>query len=224
MTQFLASIKLILFATAVVGLNGNNLPTEYGMKIKKNKTSNWNTFGSQTVEFDELYPSGRYSEFRPLLMKLPQKNNQLKSNYKTSKPHFPVPAHSYLPPDYILPSEFKPFTAPNVPKKKIPSDDRPSSVYPTAYYTEPPIFSYTTPSYPLPTFSPSPYFPPENIDSSYDQPQILPQYPSIFYKDSNKVPESSYNHVSAETVNDDDDFPKFDDFIKQSLSFENFRP
>jgi hypothetical protein len=35
---------------------------------------------------------------------------------------------------------------------------------------------------------------------------------------------SSQNNVGAEFVNDNNDFPKFDDFLKQSLSFQHFRP
>ena len=190
-----------------------------GTKIQKDKNSNSSSSRSEIKEYDELYPSGRYSEFRPL--RLPHKNHQLKSNDKTSKPHFPVPAQSYLAPAYNLPSALKSFVPPYIPKKS-PSYDRPSSVYPTAYYTETPFYGYTTPSYPSPTFSPSPYFPSDNIDSAY-HPTYRPKYPSIFYQDLKKEP-GSYNHVSEEPVNTDDDFPKFDDFLRQSLNFQNFRP
>ena len=213
-TQLLVPVLPTLFAMAVVGLDGNNLATENSAKIQKNKKSNSSTFESQTEEFDEHNPNGRYSEFWPL--RLPHKPNQLKSNYKTSKPHFPIPAHSYFAPAYNLPSAFKPYVP-----KKTPSYDRPSSVYPTAYYTESPIYGYTTPSYPSPTFSPSPYFPPENIDSAINA-LSRPHYPSIFYKDFKGVP-GSYNNIGAESFSDDD-FPKFDDFLKQSLSFQHFRP
>ena len=178
----------------------------------------------QTEEFDELNPNGRYSEFWP--MRWPNKPNQPKSNHKTnhkSKPHFPIPAHSYFAPIiYNHASAFKPYVPLYVPKK-TPSYDRPTSVSPAAYYTESLIYGYTTPSYPSPTFSPSPYFPPENMDSTID-PSPRPQYPSIFYNDLKKEPESSQNNVGAEFVNGDNDFPKFDDFLKQSLSFQHFRP
>ncbi len=224
-TQFLVPVLLTQLAVAVVGLDGNNLETETGAKIQKDKNSSnsISVFESQTEEFDKHNPNGRYSEFWP--MRWPNKPNQPKSNHKTnhkSKPHFPIPAHSYFAPTYDLASVFKPYVPPYVPKK-TPSHDRPSSVYPTAYYTESPIYGYTTPSYPSPTFSPSPYFPPENIDSAID-PSSRPQYPSIFYNDFKKVPGSSHNNVGAEFVNGDNDFPKFDDFLKQSLSFQHFRP
>jgi hypothetical protein len=226
-TQALVPVLLTQLAVAVVGLDGDNLAKEYGAKIQKDKNRNsMSAFGrGQTEEFDELNPNGRYSEFWP--MRWPNKPNQPKSNHKTanhkSKPHFPIPAHSYFAPIiYNHASAFKPYVPLYVPKK-TPSYDRPTSVSPAAYYTESLIYGYTTPSYPSPTFSPSPYFPPENMDSTID-PSSRPQYPSIFYNDLKKEPESSQNNVGAEIVNGDNDFPKFDDFLKQSLSFQHFRP
>ena len=192
----------------VVGVEGNNLMvTEKSAKFKKEiKLSVFESH--QTKGYGERNLSGRYSEFRPLT--LPHKNNEIKSNYKIPKAHFPVAAHSYLSPAYNFPSAFRPYAPPSIPKK-TQSYDRPSSVYPIAYYTESPTYD----DYRAPT-----NFHPEHSTNSADR----PSYPSIFYDDLNKMPGSYNNHVSAETVYGDVDFPEFDDFLKQSLSFQHFRP
>jgi hypothetical protein len=146
LTQFLVPVLLTQLAVAVVGLDGDNLAKEYGAKIQKHKNSNsMSAFGSgQTEEFDELNPNGRYSEFWP--MRWPNKPNQPKSNHKTanhkSKPHFPIPAHSYFAPIiYNLASAFKPYVPLYVPKK-TPSYDRPTSVSPdSSFFSLPPKFT-----------------------------------------------------------------------------------
>ncbi|XP_057374133.1 adhesive plaque matrix protein-like [Daphnia carinata] len=174
---------------------------------------------NQTKIRAEHYHRGRYSEYR--IVSRQSKYRRPNSNYNEWRPHFPAPAHRYLSstnkPPSILDSYAPVYPQTPYSPPKIQSYERPASIYPTAYYTKPTRTVYRKPSY-----SSQSYFPPAHFDvPKFPLPE--PEYPSIYYNDFKRVPQS-YKRPRERYVNKPIDFPDFDEFLRQSIAFQHFRP
>ncbi|KZS05909.1 Uncharacterized protein APZ42_030903 [Daphnia magna] len=220
-------ILLTVLCVAVVMLDGSKTQPKRGAS----KDSDWVPIfhRNQTKIRDERYHRARYSEYRTVGRQ--SKYRRQNSNYNEWRPHFPAPAHSYLSPNNKPSSAFDSY-APVYPQTpysppKIQSYERPASIYPTAYYTKStsPVHrkpSYSSPSYSSPSYSSPSYFPPAPFDvSKFPSPE--PEYPSIYYNDFKRVHES-YDRPREQYVNKPNEFPDFDEFLRQSIAFQHFRP
>lgn len=214
--QNVSSILLTIIAIAVVidGAKGNAA----GGVVRRTE-SGWIPVSVRNQTRDERYHRERYGDYRSGKLQTKYKRPTLSNN--EWRPHFPAPAHSYLSPINNPPSNFNSYTPvyPQTPYSPPQSQsyERPASIYPTAYYTKSTNYAYRKPSYSSPS-----YFPPAHNDVPHFS-SAEPHYPSLYYNDFKREPES-YSRPSVGYTNKPNDFPDFEEFLRQSIAFQHFRP
>jgi hypothetical protein len=200
----------VLLVLAVIFEFNGNLAAE--MNVREMKVEHrLDDFGSltETETRDDHHEHGHNPFFS---LKSHSKPKKPKPSYGTPRPQYGAPTKSqYLPPkgNYESPYYSKPSPAYNPPPYRPPAYSPPT--YPTSYSSSGfvPLYTEKAPAHQSPAYS----------APVYDKPSyFLPSEPEYPYR---TTPET--NKGVHKVVSNNNDFPSFDDFFKQSVKFEQFK-